>query len=118
MSINEYLQATKYESLIKNAFNCQKGNRNGADKSYMQNAMTMERGETYAKHLGSFDNQFEKVKNYISKALNKLSSTKHYSTKSDFFNELNTKLEYCNTTKDLMEIVELSLDKVIELKNN
>ena len=116
MSADEYIQATKYENLIRNAFDCQRGSRNGADVSYMQNAMTMERGETYAKHLGSFSKQFDKVKNYISKALAKLSKTKPYSTESEFFNDLNAKLEYASSTQDLMGIVNLSLDKVIELK--
>tara|TARA_R110000751_G_scaffold298553_2_gene408631 strand:- start:1633 stop:1989 length:357 start_codon:yes stop_codon:yes gene_type:complete len=116
MAADEYIQATRYENLIRNAFNCQRGSRNGADESYMQNAMTMERGETFAKHLGSFSKQFEKVKNYISKALVKLSKTKPYSTESEFFNEMNAKLEYSNSTQDLMEIVNLSLEKVVELK--
>ena len=45
---------------IRNAFDCQRGSRNGADLSYMKNAMTMERREIFAKHLGSSEKQFEK----------------------------------------------------------
>ncbi|MCB9426944.1 MAG: hypothetical protein H6584_07965 [Flavobacteriales bacterium] len=116
MAIDDYKQAMRYENLIRNAYNCQTGNRNGAHLSFMQNAMTMERGESNTKHLGSFKKQFEKVKTYISKALIKLSKTKPYSKESIFFNGLNHELEYSNSTKDLMEIVNTGLDKIIELK--
>lgn len=40
----------------------------------------MENGDTNAKHLGSFEKQFDKVKNYTSKALIKLSKTKPFSS--------------------------------------
>ena len=116
MAVDEYRQATRYENLIRNAFNCDRGSRNGADLCYMQNAMTMERGETFAKQLGSFDKQFEKVKNYTSKGLIKLTKTKPFSNESFFFTRLNEKLEYISSTKELMEIVNDSMDKVIEIK--
>ena len=116
MGEDEYKQAMRYEMLIRNAFNCQRGARNGADLCYMQNAMTMERGETFAKHLGSFDKQFEKVKNYTSKGLIKLTKTKPFSSESDFFSKLNEKLENISSTKELMKVVNDSMDKVIEIK--
>lgn len=58
MSATEYTQAMNYEMLIRNAFNCQRGTKNGADLSYMKNVMSMERGETFIKHLGSYEKQF------------------------------------------------------------
>lgn len=116
MAINDYKEATKYENLIRIAFNCGRGSRYGAHLSYMENAMTMERGETYAKHLGPFAKQFEKVKKYISKALTKISKTKSYSSESKFFNELNIELNNSNSTDELMEIVKSSLGKLNELR--
>ncbi len=112
MSAQNYTQAMRYEMFIRNAFNCPRGNRNGADLNFMNNTMTMEDGETFAKHLGSFEKQFEKVQNYISKALIKLSKTKPYSKESNFFNLLNKELEFCSTTKDLMEIVDNAVNKM------
>jgi len=112
----EYNQATNYEMLIRNAFNCQKGSRNGADLSYMKNAMTMERGETFAKQNGSYEKQFDKVKNYISKALIKLSKTKPYSQNKQHFQSLENSLENSHSTKDLMYVVNNALDRVIELR--
>lgn len=117
MSSTEYIEAMNYEILIWNAFNCPHGNKNGADLNYMKNAMTMERGETYAKHLGSYEKQLEKVKSYISKALIKLSKTKPYSKEEFFFNNLNEELAYLTSTSKLMIIVNSALEKVIELKN-
>ena len=116
MSANEYRKAMRYEMFIRNAFNCQQGSRNGAELSYMQNAMTMERGETYAKHLGSFEKQFDKVKTYISKALIKITKTKPFSTESVFFGDLHQQLEYADTTGELMRIVDLGLDKLKAIK--
>ena len=117
MSGAEYTEAMSYEMLIRNAFNCPRGTRNGADLSYMKNAMTMERGETSAKHLGSYEKQLEKVKTHISKALVKLAKTKPYSKEMDFFNNLNEELENLNSTSRIMVIVNNALEKVIELRD-
>ena len=116
MAADEYTQAMRYEMLIRNAFNCKRGSRNGAELSYMQNAMTMERGEIFAKRLGSFEKQFEKVKNYTSKGLIKLTMTKPFSDEFDFFTKLNEKLEYISSTTELMDVVNNAMDKVIEIK--
>lgn len=116
MSADEYTRAMKYEMLIRNAFKCPRGSRNGAELSYMQNAMTMEHGETYAKHLGSFEKQFEKVKTYISKALIKLTKTKPYSNESKFFDNLHSRLAYSETTEELMRIVDSRLEKLKAIK--
>lgn len=116
MAVNNYTEAMNYEMLIRNAFNCQRGTRNGADLCYMKNVMTMENGESFAKHLGSYEKQYEKVKIYISKALLKLTKTKPYSQEIDFFNNLIEKLKYSRSTNSLMEIVNIALEKVIELK--
>jgi len=90
--------------------------KNGADLSFMQNAITMEEGKTYAKHLGSFEKQFEKVKNYITKALVKLAKTKPYSTEEVFFNILKNQIEFSDTTSELVDIINISVDKIIEIK--
>ncbi len=82
----------------------------------MQNAMTMENGDTFAKHLGSFEKQFDKVKNYTSKALIKLSKTKPFSTDKEFFLDLESKINFTEITSQLMDIVNKSMDKVLELR--
>lgn len=116
MAKEDYTQAFTYENLVRNAFNCARGMKNGADLCFMQNAMTMERGETFAKSLGSFEKQFEKVKIYTCKALIKLSKTKPFSLNSDFFIELENKANYVNNTSELMQIVNEAMVKVIEFK--
>ncbi|PLX07997.1 MAG: hypothetical protein C0596_08600 [Marinilabiliales bacterium] len=118
MSIDDYKRAMNYELLVRNAFDCPSGMRNGAHLCFMQNAMTMERGETYANHLGSFEKQFGKVKNYTSKALIKLTKTKPYSSQSDFFKELNDRLVHISTIDELMGIVDIGLDKLVIIKNS
>lgn len=115
MSTDNYKKAMRYEMFIRNTYNCKRGSRNGADISFMKNAMSMEKGETFAKHLGSFEKQFNKVKNYVEKALIKLTKTKPFSNEKDFFNNLLSKLEYVNSTHYLMEIVDVALDKINEI---
>ena len=117
MNAEFYTQASRYENLVRIAFNCPKGARNGADLNFMQNAMTMENGDTFAKHLGSFDKQFDKVKNYTSKALIKLSKTKPFSIEKEFFLDLEGKISFTGTTSQLMNIVNKAIDKVLELRN-
>lgn len=116
MNTEFYRQATKYENLIRIAFDCPRGMRNGADLCFMQNAMTMENGDTYAKHLGSFEKQFEKVKQYISKALIKLSKTKPFSVEKELFLNLESELVYLNSTSQLMYVVDQAFEKVLELR--
>lgn len=117
MAAEDYVKASRYENLIRNAYNCSTSMKNGAHLCFMQNAMTMERGETYAKHLGTFDKQFAKVKDYVSKALIKLSKTKPYSIQSEIFIDFSNEITDISTTEELMKIVDNSLNKIIELKN-
>lgn len=118
MSGDEYAIAITYEMLIRNAFNCPRGAKNGADLSYMKNVMTMERGETFAKHLGTCEKQLQKVKNYLSKALIKLAKTKPYSKEMQYFYNLNEELENLNSTSRIVMLVNNALEKVIELRDN
>ena len=111
-----YSQSFRYENLIRIAYNCQRGMKNGADLCFMQNAMTMEQGKTYAKHLGTFEKQFDKVKNYTEKALLKLSKTKPFSSEKDYFLSLVDRMENLETTSELMNVVNMGMEKVIELK--
>ncbi|WP_426479526.1 hypothetical protein ACP3T3_08885 [Chryseobacterium sp. CBSDS_008] len=116
MSAEFYTQASRYENLVRIAFDCPRGMKNGADVCFMKNAMTMEDGDTSAKHLGSFEKQFEKVKNYTSKALVKLSKKKPYSADKDFFLNLENSISFVGTTSQLMNIVNKAMDKVLELR--
>ena len=117
MDGNDYARCSRYESLIRNAFNCERGSKNGADMQFMRNVTSMERGETFAKHLGSFEKQFDKVKNYVSKALIKLSKTNPYKKESEYFIDLEKNIKFCNYSSDLLNIIDEAMDKVVEIKN-
>jgi hypothetical protein len=116
MSVDEYKKAFSYEMLIRNVYECPRGMKNGADLCFMQNAMTMERGKSFAKNLGPFKKQFEVVKNYLQKALIKLSKTRKYNKSLSFFEQHLNNLSYVNTTSDLMEIVDTTLDELNKYK--
>lgn len=118
MSVENYARAMQYELLIRKAFDCPSGARNGAHLSFMQNVMDMEQGQTYAKQAGSYKKQYEKVLKYLSKALVKLSKKKPYSNDADFFLSLNHQANFAGSTKYLMIIVDNALEKVKEYKTN
>ncbi|MBC7749767.1 MAG: hypothetical protein H7Z76_14540 [Methylotenera sp.] len=58
------------------------------------------------------------MKIYISKVLIKLTTTTPFSIQADYFIELESKLYEISTTDELMGIVDKSLNKIIEIKNN
>lgn len=116
MSADIYRQAMKYENLVKLAFNCPTGSKNGANLNLMQNAMTMENGESYAKHLGSFEKQFKVVQNYLAKALIKFSKTKPFATDCSFFQELESATNNSYSTVQLNKIVDIALERVLILR--
>jgi len=118
MNTSTYTDAAMYELLVVAAFDCLPGMKHGAHLCFMDNAMSMERGETAAKYLGSFEKQLKEVKKYLSKALIKLTQKKPYSTESEFFKGLESQVESSGTTNELMKIVNLALDKIIEIKKS
>lgn len=118
MAAEDYVRAMRYEMLIRNAYDCRPGMRNGAHQSFMQNAMSLENGETFAKHLGTFEKQFQIVKKYVDKALLKLTKTKPFSSSADYFDILHGQTQYAGSTEHLMDIVDKALDKVVEIREN
>lgn len=112
MGAEIYRKAFNYEMLIRKAYECPSGMKNGAHLSFMQNVMTMENGDTFAKHLGSLKKQFGIVKNYIAKALIKLSKTRKYNSSLSFFEQHLNNLSCAHTTNELMEIIDTALDEL------
>ncbi len=108
---NTYVIASKYETFIRNVFNCDR-NQHGAHLSNMQNVMFMEHGKTYAKHVGSFDKQFGAVQSYIKKALMHLIKNVKNDNDRNIFQELLIKLQNASDTKELMAIVNVAFDKL------
>lgn len=115
--MNKDTDAMSYEFFIRRVYNCERGNRNGADSSFMSNAISMEQGESYARHLGTYQKQFEKVKKYVFKALAKLTTMKPYNEEDFFFQDLYFRMSNVNSTEELMNIINLALDKMNEFKN-
>lgn len=112
MSAEIYEKAFKYEMLIRKAYECPSGMKNGAHLCFMQNAMTMENGDSFAKHLGTFKKQFGVVQKYIEKALIKLAKNSKYKNSKIFFEEQFAITENSTSTIELMEIVLITLDEI------
>jgi hypothetical protein len=77
--------------------------------------MKMENGtKLYGLNLSK---QLEIVKKHISNALLKYSKTHPFSSNTQFFLKMNDKIPFCASSVSLMEIVEISLDKVITIRD-
>jgi len=109
---NTYVIASKYERFIMMVFNCDR-NKNGAHLCNMQNVMFMEQGQTYSKHLGSLDKQFDTVQGYIEKALVHLIKKSKKEDNIIRFQELLIKLQDATNTNELMKIVNLAMDELM-----
>lgn len=114
--MTDYNKGFKYEMLIRHAFDCPRGMKNGAHNSFLENAISMEKGETYAKQNGTFQKQFEKVKRYTSKALLKLAKKKPFSNEASYFIELEAKLLGLDNTSQFQNLVELGMERVMKLR--
>jgi len=112
MSATEYMDSSSYELFIRRAYDSPSQMKNGAHQCFMQNAMTMEAGKTFAKHLGTFEKQFEEVKVYMAKALEKYKTKKEFSNLLSFFDEQSNRLENAVTTAQLIGIVKATIDKL------
>jgi hypothetical protein len=65
MNSEIYKRAMSYERFIRRVFDCPRGSKNGAEASIMSNAILIEQGSKASEHLGSFDKQFNRVKEFI-----------------------------------------------------
>jgi len=118
MSISYYRKSRNYELFICKVFNCKKGKRYGADESFMMNLFLINCNEEYRNEQRvPSSRQFYKVKFYIEKALMKLKKRKKYIDSYNHFMPLLFKLDKAKCPDDLMEIVNQSFPKVIELEN-
>lgn len=104
-SKENYLKASKYEWFMKKVYGSSTTHKNKVHLSNLKNVLDLESGFTFSKHLGSHEKQFDKVKNYVSKALIKVSKDAKYKQDTDLFLMLNDKIDYCGSGEDLLLII-------------
>lgn len=103
---SNYDKSWEYEWFMKKVYGGNAIHKNKVHQSNLKNLLDIESGTTYSKHLGSQEKQFNKIKNYISKALIKVSKTAKYKQNADLYLVLNDKLDFCSTGDDLLSIIE------------
>ena len=81
----------------------------------MENALTMEQGHTFAKHLGSSGKQFKAAQKKLLETLQKLQTKAPYKTAADHFNKLYDETLRCNSAEYLNGIIEDALAKANSL---
>lgn len=117
-NIYDYHNATKYETLVRHAYNSRAIRRNGAHQSFLLIAIRAEHNIKCVKTLKKYQKELETVKRYLSKALLKLARTAPYSSESEFFFKLEDLVCYCNDTFSLIMVIKNALDKVIIIRDS
>ncbi|MDT0678296.1 hypothetical protein [Autumnicola musiva] len=115
MENESYIAGFRFERLLSKVYS---SNSVNANKSLLENALTMEQGKTYAKHLGSSEKQFFALQKKLIETLNKLQIRAPYNKSSEYFKHLADYSEECNSAAGLSEIVEKALLKASSLDNS
>ena len=114
MTEDYFRKGRNYEILIRRAFNCEKGRKYGAEAGlYIELVkLELENNESI-----EYKWRFQKLKNYISKALSKLRRRKRYFNSDDEFSPIQFKLNNAHNVNDLAKITSLGLAKIIVCEN-
>lgn len=115
MPLDTYMAGRKFENLLRKIYPPRSVQ---ANKSLLENALTMEQGMTYAKQLGSSEKQFKEAQKKLLQALDKLQKKAPYSEAADYFNELYNGAERCNVASCLCDFVEDALQKASSLDDS
>ncbi len=104
-------KSRNYETLIRRAFNCKKGLKHGADSNLFMDLVTLEQCDPYSI---KYRWKFQKMKNYLAKALFKLRKRKRYLGSDNEFSPILIRLNKARNMEDLAKIASSSLAKIIE----
>jgi hypothetical protein len=108
-----YMQGSSFENFINQAHKYYgQSLKNGASGSYMTNLIEAEQGNNSVKHLGTFEKQLIKVKEYINKAIDAFlkPSRKLKEDEKLALMELKNRLNNAYSTSQLLSIVQQGLE--------
>lgn len=114
MTDDYFRMGRNYEILIRRAHNCEKGRKYGADSELFIELVQLEIEDNRSiKYCW----RFQKLNNYLAKALSKLRRRKRYYNSDDEFSSILFKLNSAKDTNDLAKVASLGLAKIIECEN-
>ena len=111
MTEDLHRKSHNYEALIRRAFNCEKGRKHGADSNLFVDLVEL---ELYDRQSIKYRWKFQKMKNYLAKALFKLRKRKRYLESDNEFSPILIRLNQARNVEDLAKIASSSLAKIIE----
>lgn len=115
MAGESYENGTMYQIFIRRAFKCERG-KNGAESAYMKNLIDAEQGKDWVRHLSPDDVQFEKVQEYIDKALDKFLTMKLNDQERATLEMLKDRLTFARRANELVQIVDVGLEATQRFK--
>lgn len=108
MPLDTYMAGRQFENLLRKVYPPKSVQ---AHKSLLENALTMEQGHTFAKHLGSTEKQLKAAQKKLIEILGKLQTKSPYSAATDYFNDLSNETCRCNSAECLSSVVDNALTK-------
>jgi hypothetical protein len=110
-SVYAYLQGSNYEIFMHRAFRTSNRSKPGMDGSTMKNLIDAENGESWVRHLGSFEKQLTQIKVYMNKAIDKYLEMKLPVENLVAISLMKSRLDQANSSAVLINII----DETIEL---
>jgi len=117
MAIDYYREARNYETLMRRAFNCERGKRYGANQDLFLELFEVDKMKQFRGAFTVYDRHFLKIKLNLEKALIKLKKRKRYYNSYYHFTPLLLRLHHATKPQHLIKIINISLSKIIRLEN-
>lgn len=111
-AVDDYQKGSDYEIFIHRANRSYDTSKPGTHGSVIQNLIRVENGDTsWVKYHGSYEKQFEKVKVYIHKAMDKYLKMKKIPHENlEQLRFLKNKIDRAYSSDDLMYIIQKSIE--------
>lgn len=103
---DSYTKGMSYENFIRRAFQCDNGSKHGAQVSFVRNLIDTENQEAWVKQLPKFEKQLEKVKDYLTKAIEKYLKRNPSPNEKVSLLALNEEVKTAYTSSQIVSIVE------------
>ena len=112
-----YKNGMTYENFMHRAYQKYDPSKDDRHSSAMKNTIDAENGQSWVKHLGTFDKQFAKLKTNIHKALDKYIANKKLKTEvTDTISTFKARVDNAMTTDELMMIIHQTLELTDDIK--
>jgi hypothetical protein len=111
-TVDDYKKGIDYEIFVQRANRVYDNSKPGMHGSIMQNLIRVENGDTsFVKFHGSYEKQFEKIKTYMNKAMDKYLKMKKIPAENlNRIQVLKTQIDRASSSDSLMNIIHETIE--------